>query len=1118
MADETPDIEVRVKVLTGQELLLEVNPDDTVLDLRQMLGEAVETCYITSYDIIDKNGEVLQDYDTLGDVQKGDVYKMRFKKYRDKDFRYHVSHVQELLMVKLDEVMISMLPVVQGEEQVDQQTARSYPSLTKMLSGDGKSSGNRDHTAALSDFNMADQKPDPTTVGDPKKIELPDPGPYACAEDFTTDVTLDGFFDLMKQIPAVKYATATGITITWSGFNPPQRHRKLQGDLGYVDIQFTGGTLYQVTCTPNGFYVNQSKAKSELNPSPAAKPCNSETLLGLIFQLSPKHKEKACELLKVRASLHPFETGPMVLPQRTEWVDVGEGKMQSAAGIRYGEGCPAVLDHHIPVRTWNDEVQRALELPSGTFAERFFRDKALSRLHTEFIDFASQAVVTAVDGRVTPLNPQEPQEAWVYLINNTFISQAADTRKTYQDIGGDRAACVFAKQDLHGLQAIRKLRTTLSTVSTAIFDYKGKRMLCQTLVPGILMRKADGKIAAPQVLGVGEENEKLYLTNEHVQEELKRLAPALHCEPHMMRDAEGNEHEVHINAELKAMHSSDDRHYLLECSKLTPRDVNWMDNPLAFVRFELVDDFVKSKRTHEVYQKIGEEIAKKREEGESSLDIHFWALEEIRKADEVHAPKFNCDLHTFSLSMEHIDPKEKTDASHKQLEELAAFLKSKLPTIVTELVNNEIVDTECLRDVFHDYGVNMRYLGEVIEMLPKWATHAVKLCTTELVSRVIKHKLRDVMQENSLQDLAAPIVQLLNSILGEKGKGGNGKAKKKNKKKKETKEVLGERWIEEEALKRFRHKLPEGWLGGLSKFMLLRAVCSKVGLSIKQKEYDFTEETPFEPDDIVDVTVVLHHHPPHYSIMEALLDNCQQEPPEVMAQKVRHALTHANVVIGAVSSESALCFQALAKMLMADIDTAIQYQYKALIISRRLYGATHGSMVSLLKNIAVMAYISGRYYPAIQYLRKALYLSRALSGDVNYDILFNLASFYNKMGYNDRAVNLLKYAVDKASLNPDDKERLAVCTQHLALVYGYSGDITKAIETQKAAFELFTDAIGPEDPQTKDADSWYRYWIKAAVDKAKMAKTAIENKAAANAKKKAGGAAAAAHHHPAPFS
>eukprot|EP01063_Lacrimia_lanifica_P008788 TRINITY_DN15831_c0_g1_i2.p1 TRINITY_DN15831_c0_g1~~TRINITY_DN15831_c0_g1_i2.p1 ORF type:complete len:1063 (+),score=338.88 TRINITY_DN15831_c0_g1_i2:624-3812(+) len=989
----------------------------------------------------------------------------------------------------------------------------------------------------------------------PGPQELPDAGSFACAEDFDKPVTLDAFNDMMMQVPAVRHAVVPQITIQWSGFNPPPRHRRLQGDLGYVDIRFVGNASYQVTCTPQGFYVNASKGKGDFNPVPAAKPCYSETLMGLIFQLNPRYKDKACELLKQRASLHPFETGPMVLPSLPAWMEPPEARYlpNGLTALRCGEGSPAVLDHHTPVRSWNDEIQRALELPYATIEERLLREKTLSRVHTEFIDFATRAAVTAADGQMAPLNPQDPPDAWIYLVNNVFISLSVDSRDQYADIGGDRAVRTMSKHDLHGIAAIRKAETSFSTVSTAIFDYKGRRIVCQTLVPGVLTQHADGKIASPQVHGVGDNDEYLQASPE-VRSRLEELARSQFCEPHVMKDTYGAMVNVDVSSELKVLESCDGRHYLLECSKLAPRDMNFPDDPLAFIRLELKEEFIKSKRTGARYTELQKKIAEKaKEKGLSALEAHFLELDELAALEKDHPPVlFHCDRHSFTPGLTAVPP-EDADSEKKSdavLDELARFLKSKLPLVVDELVKQEVVDTECLSDVLHDHGINMRYLGEIATMLPRYADYAMRLCLTEMVARVAKHRLRKLMYEHSMEDLATPLAAAVSAIVWNGGvlAGTTSNAKKRKAEKKKQKrqqqkaaevqdaassavdganDVLEENaaspteadtssakpvhplaeanWIAQDIDSHFKYKLDANWRDIVDPFVLLRSVCCKIGLSIRQR-MDYSKTSPLVAEDVQDLLPILHHHPPHYRIIEALLDTCQHDYPELMARSLHQALNHSNQVVGAVCTEAALCYQAIAKVLspLSDIELAIQHQHKAMIITRRIYGATHGNMVPLLKSMGVMAHMSDRPEPALQYLRRALYLSRVLSGDCSFDLLFTLASFYHEVGHPDKALAVLAHTLTKAQKQQiDGKPTLpvATCYQHQAMILGQKGNHELAVETQKKALDLFTAVLGEESERSKEAATWYRYWISAAVE-SRRKQTAGPGKIDAQPKKK----------------
>lgn len=75
-------------------------------------------------------------------------------------------------------------------------------------------------------------------------------------------------------------------TIAFGGFNPPPSHRRLLGDLAYLEVQLPGNEeKVHITATPTGFYVNRSKG-GKFDPSPSAEPCFSHELLDCLLQKS----------------------------------------------------------------------------------------------------------------------------------------------------------------------------------------------------------------------------------------------------------------------------------------------------------------------------------------------------------------------------------------------------------------------------------------------------------------------------------------------------------------------------------------------------------------------------------------------------------------------------------------------------------------------------------------------------------------------------------------------------------------------------------------------------------------------------------------------------------------
>ena len=130
--EDPPDLVINVVVLTGMVMTIEVNVTEMALDVKQILGESLESCFMTNYALHRPDGTPMHDYDTFEDCRQGDVFTMRFKKYDDKDMRYHVAHTQELVMVSLDHVMVSAV-YTEPHHTPSPADQRSYPSLQKIM-------------------------------------------------------------------------------------------------------------------------------------------------------------------------------------------------------------------------------------------------------------------------------------------------------------------------------------------------------------------------------------------------------------------------------------------------------------------------------------------------------------------------------------------------------------------------------------------------------------------------------------------------------------------------------------------------------------------------------------------------------------------------------------------------------------------------------------------------------------------------------------------------------------------------------------------------------------------------------------------------------------------------
>jgi protein TIF31 len=146
-------------------------------------------------------------------------------------------------------------------------------------------------------------------------------------------------------------------------------------------------------------------------------------------------------------------------------------------------------------REWNEEFQSCRELPRSTPGERIMRDRTMFRVYTDFADAATKGAVAVVHGHIPPVNPMDAPRSYVFIYNNIFFSFAVDAK----DLEGEQAASSaapggpdvkvsyqMANNDLHGVRAYTELDLAeLHTLATVLVDYRGHRVICQSIIPGI---------------------------------------------------------------------------------------------------------------------------------------------------------------------------------------------------------------------------------------------------------------------------------------------------------------------------------------------------------------------------------------------------------------------------------------------------------------------------------------------------------------------------------------------------------------------------------------------------------------------------------------------------------
>lgn len=122
--------------------------------------------------------------------------------------------------------------------------------------------------------------------------------------------------------------------------------------------------------------------------------------------------------------------------------------------------------------------------------------RLVHKVLSDFGEAALAGVKAIFDGYILPMNPNESARAHVYLHNNIFFSRAVDTGlDTFKIIQGDAAAKKSASRDCCNMGLLHRLDIPgLHTLATVLVEYLGTRIICQSVVPGILHGEKSHKL------------------------------------------------------------------------------------------------------------------------------------------------------------------------------------------------------------------------------------------------------------------------------------------------------------------------------------------------------------------------------------------------------------------------------------------------------------------------------------------------------------------------------------------------------------------------------------------------------------------------------------------------
>lgn len=633
----------------SESIELPVSSMELVQEIHQVLMDREDTCHRTCFSI-QLDGTTLDNFAELKSIEslkEGSIIKVVEEPYTVREARIHVRHIRDLL---------KSIDPADAYNGVD---CNSMSFLNVVTSGDildKKRTKPESIDCTPPDFIMPNSKERPLLPLHPNIKELKGP---QCIK-----------------------------VLTYSGWNPPPGNRKMHGDLLYLYVLTLEEKKYHITASTRGFYVNQS-TEDEFNPRSAQQKYLSHSLIDLLSQISPAFKKNFNVLLKKRANKHPFER--MTTPYQVySWMapmpehSVDYIRAEDAFSTRLG------YEEHIPgqTRDWNEEIQTTRELPRKTLPERLIRERAIFKVHSDFVGAATRGATAVIDGNVMAINPGEEAKMQMFIWNNIFFSLGFDVRDHYKDFGGDAAAYTAPGNDLQGVRAYFSVDNEgLYTLGTVVVDYRGYRVTAQSIIPGILEREQEQSVVYGSI-----DFGKTVVTSDKYKELLKKTSSQLKIRPHNVLNEKSEAVELYSSLECKGIVGNDQRHYILDLLRTFPPDPNYLKfedeelsktmtemgfprqfrHKLACLRQELIETFVETRYVafvrHAAYQFQQLQLQRQNKKADDQTESKKEETKDMKSIE----PKPLTNGHSETCDSEDKDEDIETDEAKKIVEALTA--------------------------------------------------------------------------------------------------------------------------------------------------------------------------------------------------------------------------------------------------------------------------------------------------------------------------------------------------------------------------------------------------------------------------------------------------------------
>ncbi|QUC19503.1 uncharacterized protein UV8b_03744 [Ustilaginoidea virens] len=843
-----------------------------------------------------------------------------------------------------------------------------------------------------------------------------------------------------------------------SSWNPPPCHLRQRGHLLYVLVITNEGEQFQITSHVSGFFVNRSSnTKFDPFPRPAAKGLSAHSLLELMSLISPSFEESFHQLQEYNNSRDPLSTfqitnaipsAPWTVPSPSSSLcaHVPDPTRPQETYLFAG------IENTDTLRDWNEELQSAKELPKDTVQDRVFRERLISKLFADYNDAATKGAVMVARGEIAPLNPTECRDAQIFVYNNIFFSFGADGVGTFTSEGGDEAARVATGKDVAGVRLVNQLDIDgLFAPATVVVDYLGKRIVGQSIVPGIFKQREPGQ---NQIDYGAVDGKDIVTADERFVSTFAQLSKALKVKKHPVWDKDGKRFNLEASIETKGLMGTDGRKYVLDLYRITPYDIYWLEltksangnegypHRMTVLRPELVDSFARYK----LKQWVDKELScRSRAQSKSDQPAHD---DETKRASN-ETLDTSLDLSGFSFSLnpdafsgqtpQNAEEKKELQEDEEEVRNAGKYLRQQvIPQLLRELSSSEIsfpMDGQSLSRLLHKRGINMRYLGVVASSSTESRLRCLKdICILDMIARAFKHVASSYLRTLPVPLTSACLSHLLNCLLGydlnstpvvdidpslrlmysdsdlsfESATPGSLRMV-----------------VEEQVLMRFRYNLAPNWFQIVGKVQLLREISLKLGIQVQAKDYHFEPNKSMHNERISQSLPKIAGVQQDGESKDKKKKKKARESSPISSTSFEENLTFtADDVVDVVpvvkhsAPRSALAEEALEAGRLSIIQKQIKLGQELLLESlslhEQIYGILHPEVARVYNSLSMLYYQLDDKDAAVELARKAIVVAERTVGVDSAETLLNylnLSLFLHQTGQSRAALVYSKHAL-----------------------------------------------------------------------------------------------------------